>query len=554
MANIVLLKSILGSTYRIASANSGKEAIAQIALSSFDLILLDIMMPGMDGFETLQSLRKLPNFGNTPVIFLTASQDHDTELTGLSMGAADYITKPLHVERVRLRVANVLQRVQLQRQVGLALDSAELGLWELDVHAEQIRIDPRRGILLDLPIPGQSFNTEVWHSVMHPNSRPIFTEALQSVLGGSSQTLDVDVQLKNRAGEWVWATVYGKPTARAANGHAVHLMGTYRNIQQRKLTEAARAESEERLRLVMEATGEGVWDWQIATNLITHNASWCKLLDLDEAYLEHDVEFFRNLIHPDDQERVENALVSSIGGGTPYASEHRLRKQNGDYIWVLDRGKVVRQSDEGVALRMLGSIRDITAQKNAESQVQQLAYYDYLTGLPNRRLLVDRMAHVIAANNRSHGFSALMFIDMDHFKQLNDSFGHDAGDALLTQVGARLKRSVRESDTVARLGGDEFVVMLHSVGATFDEASRNALGVGEKILTALNENYPLEVVMFHSTPSIGLAIFSGAPATVECVLKRADDAMYQAKASGRNCLKMSDEPLDEACHQLVSVG
>ncbi len=543
-ANLSLLKGTLGKHYRLDAVGSGQEAIAALDQAEYDLILLDIMMPGLDGFETLERLHALPNFGNTPVIFLTASHDEHLQHTGLALGAADYITKPFVIDHVRLRIANVLQRARLQKQLELALNSADLGLWEFDVCQDRILLDPKRGVLLDVPVAPDGFNGPQWGEIAHPDCLPQLQEAIAAVLTGSASVIDLDIRMKTRSGHWVWANIYGKACTRGSCGQITRLMGTYRNIHQRKLAEEAKRDSEERLQLVMEATGEGVWDWDIASARVTHNTSWCRILGLEEDYLEHDVDFFKSLIHPDDVGNVEQALSKSLQEGVPYQSEHRLRRADGNYTWVQDRGQIVRRAGDGQPTRMVGSIKDIDAQKRAEAEIHQLAYYDMLTGLPNRRLLIDRMNQSIKANTRNRSHSALMFIDMDRFKEINDTLGHDAGDRLLVDVGTRLRAAVRDCDTVARLGGDEFVVMLNSLGGDYLVACSNSLLVGQKIMDSLNEAYQFGQTLFHSTPSIGLTVFSGMPHSVDEVLKLADDAMYKAKANGRNCLRMTLDKSD----------
>jgi diguanylate cyclase (GGDEF)-like protein/PAS domain S-box-containing protein len=177
---------------------------------------------------------------------------------------------------------------------------------------------------------------------------------------------------------------------------------------------------------------------------------------------------------------------------------------------------------------------DITLRKQAENEIEQLAFYDPLTGLPNRRLLLDRLRQALVASARSESTGALLFIDLDNFKALNDSFGHDQGDLLLQQVAQRLVVCVRGSDTVARMGGDEFVVMLEDLNEKPHEAAVQAENVGGKILSALNKPYPLGGREHHSSTSIGATLFKGQQLSVAELLKQADLAMYQAKAAGRN--------------------
>ncbi|MGZ3159912.1 MAG: diguanylate cyclase domain-containing protein, partial [Burkholderiaceae bacterium] len=182
------------------------------------------------------------------------------------------------------------------------------------------------------------------------------------------------------------------------------------------------------------------------------------------------------------------------------------------------------------------TLTDITARKAAEEEVKRLAFFDSLTGLPNRRLMMDRLQHILATSSRTGREGALMFIDLDRFKMINDTFGHDIGDLLLQQVAERLSLCVREGDTIARLGGDEFVVIMEDLSDNPHIATAQAKTAGEKIIAKLNQPYDLAGNIQSSTPSIGITLFSDHKFSIDELLKQADIAMYQAKAEGRNAL------------------
>jgi len=191
-------------------------------------------------------------------------------------------------------------------------------------------------------------------------------------------------------------------------------------------------------------------------------------------------------------------------------------------------------------LMFVGLLRDITQRKRDEDEIERLAFYDPLTGLPNRRLLMNRLHQVLATTTRNQKHGALIFIDLDHFKTLNDTLGHDKGDLLLQAVTVRLNASLREGDTAARLGGDEFVIMLGDLAEDSLEAAGQAEVVGEKVLAALGQGVDLGSTMYSSTASIGIALFGDPGITVDELLKWADLAMYQAKAAGRNTMRFFD--------------
>lgn len=198
------------------------------------------------------------------------------------------------------------------------------------------------------------------------------------------------------------------------------------------------------------------------------------------------------------------------------------------------------KSQEGILTHYVATLVDITERKANEDKITQLAFYDSLTQLPNRRLLLERLSQRLAAGNRSNRYGALMFIDLDKFKILNDTLGHHIGDLLLQQVGQRLLSGVREADTVARLGGDEFVVLLDDLSENSHEAISHAEAVGEKILATLNQPYQLAHHEYRNTASIGMTVFSGHQFTLDEIMKRADTAMYEAKKAGRNTLLFFD--------------
>jgi diguanylate cyclase (GGDEF)-like protein/PAS domain S-box-containing protein len=203
------------------------------------------------------------------------------------------------------------------------------------------------------------------------------------------------------------------------------------------------------------------------------------------------------------------------------------------------------KSDVGGVTHYVGTLTDITARKAAEAKIEQLAFYDQLTSLPNRRLLLDRLQQALASNARSERAGALMLIDLDNFKVLNDTRGHGEGDLLLQQVAKRLVDCVREGDTVARLGGDEFVVILSGLSMPLVEAAEQTGAIGKKILAALSMPYQLGGYEFVSTSSVGATLFFDTQQPKEELLKQADISMYEAKKSGGDALRFFDRKMQE---------
>lgn len=228
------------------------------------------------------------------------------------------------------------------------------------------------------------------------------------------------------------------------------------------------------------------------------------------------------------------------------------RRKNGEIYPKMLTIKAVTNAS-GTVTHYVGTHQDITERKAAEAEINKLAFYDALTGLPNRRLLLMRLKQALASSARNGREGALLFIDLDNFKQLNDTRGHDIGDLLLQQVAQRLESCIREGDTVARLGGDEFVVMLEDLSGHAREASALTEAVGEKILVTLGQPYQLDSKPYRSTPSIGATLFNSEQQTIAELLKKADIAMYQAKKSGRNTLRFFDAQMQDAINTRASL-
>lgn len=243
------------------------------------------------------------------------------------------------------------------------------------------------------------------------------------------------------------------------------------------------------------------------------------------------------VLHPDDREAAQQRASARLERKGDFSQhEYRILTKSGAVRWILLHGAPVVVDGRPMGL---GSAVDITGMKEAAEAIRKLAYYDPLTHLPNRRLLLDRLKHALHASDRGKQHGALLILDIDQFKTLNDTEGHDVGDRFLREVAARLLTCVREDDTVARLGGDEYVILLEGLGPDEHAAAANAERVAEKILVELARPYALGLATgpYHSTVSIGLALFFGASRPGDVVLKEADVALYQAKDAGRNVVR-----------------
>jgi diguanylate cyclase (GGDEF)-like protein/PAS domain S-box-containing protein len=306
-----------------------------------------------------------------------------------------------------------------------------------------------------------------------------------------------------------------------------------RNLNEMQSVNNKLLESERRWQFAVEGAGDGVWDWNIEANKVVYSKRWKEMLGFEEDDIGESPDEWRSRVHPDDFASVVQAMEATLKGiSQMYAIEYKMRCKDGNYKWVLDRGMVVNRDANKRAVRMVGTQADISSLKESEEVIWQHANFDMLTGLPNRRMFYARLDQEIQKARRSGLKVALLFLDLDGFKGVNDTLGHDQGDVLLKIVATRLVESMRGSDGVARLGGDEFVI---TVGDVANVELKAVESIASKILRVIAEPVQLTYETAYVSASIGIVIYPDDAMNIEDLMKNVDQAMYASKQKGGNC-------------------
>jgi len=461
------------------------------------------------------------------VIFILAvNQRHLAELQTLGNDLAGYTS--LLEQNTQL-----LERAQ---------DVAQVGSWVADFGTSLMTPSAQGCQILGMP-PGTQARFSDYLARVHEDDRAAMTLAWQSAQ--KTGVFDDEHRIVvNGSIRWVRQRA---ELELGADGSPLSALGIVQDVTERKLAQLALKESEERHRTLIEWTPEAILVHR-NTHILYANPAAIRLFDApDGASLM--VKTTTELIHPADLDN-QRERMKRIESGVPQtpSAESKFITLTGREIDVEVQGTAI-QFDNQPAIHV--SIRDITDRKQLENEIRQLAFYDILTKLPNRRLLNDRLGQAISAHRRSHCFGALMFLDLDNFKPLNDRYGHSAGDLLLVEAATRLKNCIREMDTVARFGGDEFVILLTELDVDWVKSREYAQAVANKIKATLAAPYVLQIhdadvgaaqIGHRSSASIGVVVFSSENAHPDELTKWADAAMYQAKKNGRDQIYFASEP------------
>jgi diguanylate cyclase (GGDEF)-like protein/PAS domain S-box-containing protein len=413
------------------------------------------------------------------------------------------------------------------------LDALPQQVWKADAQGRLLWMNARLAEALNRP----ALPTPL-AGCLHDDDRAAFTQAW----GAAQATGRFEMEYRVGAA-WVLAQAQRLP------GSALWL-GTHTDIAARRAAENRLNEADAIWKLALECSGDGVWDWHVQAGTEYYSDRYLRLYGFEPGDVPPTPDAFDARTHPDDLAQMARDREDHFAGRTPlYRNEHRVLARDGSWKWVLSRGMVIARDSRGQPLRMVGTHTDITDRKRQEALVWQQARLDTLTGLPNRRALREHIERALALRPLRGDELAVMFVDLDHFKEVNDSLGHDVGDALLIQVAQRLQARMPADAVVARMGGDEFTVLL-----TAPRAAPEAERMGHELLESLSEAFDVAGERVYVSASIGVSLAPRDGSEIEALFKHADLALYEAKGAGRNRMSVFTPALHEAAQRRVRLA
>ncbi|WP_223418843.1 EAL domain-containing protein [Shewanella inventionis] len=414
-----------------------------------------------------------------------------------------------------------------EERLKLALWASGDGMWDWNIKDDKVyrtnMVEPMNFSLKD----------ELLIKNIHPEDRPRVQKLLNDHLSGESEFFEAEYRVETQPGNWAWLLDRGQIVERDSNNAPIRMAGTHKDITSRKLTENELKLSSQVLFSMNEAVVVGELDYQVRSV----NPAFSRIT----GFRHRDVvgKHFLFLTMGKQSREFYNAVETQLLRHKHWAGEIKIRTRDrrGILAW-LEINQVI--DNKGETSHFVAVFTDITARKKAEEDLRVLANFDPLTGLPNRTLFQDRLNQAVTKAHRAESIVALLFLDLDRFKHINDSMGHHIGDLLLKAVAHRLQNAVREEDTVARLGGDEFTIILEGVAKT-----KAATIIAEKVLQAFQKPFLLDDKVLTISPSIGISLFPDDAEDTTSLIKYADTAMYHAKSLGRNNFQFYTKELNQ---------
>ncbi len=437
-------------------------------------------------------------------------------------------------EQLRLIIDNLAEGLIVVKPDGQSLHWNRAAI-ELHGYSEQ---DERMGTLQEI-IKDYKLLTPEGH-VLPEDMWPI------PRLLGEGSLRDFDVILCNIRQGWQRDVRYGGVLVRDADGHTLMGLLTITDMTEHRRAERARADAERRLLLAVDIAHLGFWEWTLVDDSVYISPQWKQLLGYADLEIQGNINEWIKRLHPADSEMAQAEIRQFLAQPKGVMqSEYRMLHKDGSYRSMLSRA-IADIDEEGKTIRLIGTMLDVTEQKLVEQRVREAAQHDPLTGLPNRALIFEYASHLVAAASRKHSRGAMLFIDLDRFKPVNDLYGHEIGDALLKEVAQRMKACVRHEDLIGRIGGDEFVIVLPYLGKGYAGAT-----VAQHVINALSQPFNINGIELLISASIGISFYPMHGSDVDLLLHRADLAMYRAKEIGRGNYQIFTQ---ELCNRVDTSG
>ncbi len=425
------------------------------------------------------------------------------------------------------RVDALMHQVESLTRV---LEGSQLGFWDWDLTSNEVKRNAIWAQMLGYDFADIAFTTQQWTDFVHPDDRDRAWDSIRAVLDGRKSEHELTYRMKTKSGDYKWILDRARVVERDAEGRALRMSGTHTDIDQLKKTEAALHLSEKRFRGIFENAGVGIAQVSADGSFQRVNDTFCEITGYSRDELLNDKKNFQAITHPDDLGLDYAAIEQLLQGQANHAEfEKRYLRKDGVVVWVHLSVSLLKDIDDQPHY-FISAVHDITKVKVLQEQLQHQARYDYLTGIPNRRYFMELAIQELARIQRYPQPLAFIMVDIDYFKRINDSHGHEAGDRVLREVAGAMRGQLREVDVLGRMGGEEFAIFLPQTNR------QKAIEVADRLTKAIDGSSTVleDGSVIHVTISIGVAVSTGYHDSLEALLGKADKGLYLAKQHGRN--------------------
>lgn len=568
--NLSLLQQAVSRFLPDCAVHTVRSADACLAAATSiepDGALIACQMSGLDGIELCRRLKANPASAQVPVVLLTDSHfGSKDKAEAFEAGVNDFMARPIDTIELVARIKTILRMKQAEDQLRsidkgseerwkFAIEGSAAGVWDWNVQTNETYYSELWKNILGYQGDEIGTSGEEWVKRVHPEDMDVANKEIERHFQGEIPYYSFEHRMRCKDGSYKWFQGRGKVISRTADGQPSRMVGTNTDITGQKTLQARLQQSQQHLAKAQQIARFGSWRWDITSGEVLWSDEVFQIFDLLPGDSTPTYELFLAHVHPDDRTTVHAAIQQALTAKTPYAIDHRIVLKNGSIRHVSQQGQADFDA-LGKPLAMTGVTLDITERKEAELALREkrehlkyLAHYDSLTDLPNRVLLQDRLQQAIRRAKRNGMLLGILFLDLDNFKKVNDTFGHHIGDSLLREVALRLKSLQRAGDTVARLAGDEFVIVIEEAASI-----ENIAHAAQKVLDGFEAPLSVEGRQFFLTLSIGISTYPENAEDVSTLLKCADISMHATKLKNRNAYQFYSPEMDARAHELLLLG